>query len=204
MFLFTFMLTILCFMYHLSHLFWVTFPWPGHTPHWNSVLMIRINVCYTLMMVRQRCWLSMLRTVLLSSLISFKWPLNCYLLASAKNIGGCSQLDAFTWQSHYTNLQIFFLFYLGTFWVSCRKFLSFQQGISLYTHLLPQSLIILWFFASWSPQELITVPVMFWILQLGLSPCRENQSTLCHCFFSYFGCLLSSILNIIYSASFYL
>ena len=49
MFLFTFMLTILCFTYHLSHLFWVTFPWPGHTPHWNPVLMI--NVCYTLMMV---------------------------------------------------------------------------------------------------------------------------------------------------------
>ena len=79
MFLFTFMLTILCFMYHLSHLFWVTFPWPGHTPHWNPVLMIPINVCYTLMMVRQRCWLSMLRTVLLFSLISFKWPLwICY------------------------------------------------------------------------------------------------------------------------------
>lgn len=84
-FLFTFMLTILCFTYHLSRLFWVTFPWPGHTPRWNPVLMIPINVCYTLMMVRQRCWLSMLRTI--SSLINFKWPLNCYLLASAKNIG---------------------------------------------------------------------------------------------------------------------
>lgn len=149
MFLFTFMLTILCFTYHLSHLFWVTFPWPGHTPHWNPVLMMPINVCYTLMMVRQRCWLSMLRTILLSSLISF-----------CKEYWSCSQLDAFTWQSHNTNLQIFFLFYLGTFWVSCRKFLSFQQGISLSTHLLPQSLIILWFFASWSPQELITVPAI--------------------------------------------
>ena len=60
-FLFTCMLTI-----HLSRLFWVTFPWPGHTPRWNPVLMIPINVCYTLMMVRQTCWLSMLRTVLLS------------------------------------------------------------------------------------------------------------------------------------------
>ena len=58
-----------------------------HTPHWNPVLMIPINVCDTLMMVRQRCWLSMLRTILLSSFISFKWPLNCSLLASAKNIG---------------------------------------------------------------------------------------------------------------------
>ena len=85
--LFTFMLTILCFTYHLSCLFWVTFPWPGHTPRWNPVLMMLINVCHILMMVRQRCWLSMLRTVLLSSLISFKWPLNCYPLASAKNIG---------------------------------------------------------------------------------------------------------------------
>lgn len=44
-FLFTFMLTILCFTYHLSRLFWVTFPWPGHTPRWNPVLMIPINVC---------------------------------------------------------------------------------------------------------------------------------------------------------------
>ena len=30
MFLFTFMLTILCFTYHFSSLFWVTFPWPGY------------------------------------------------------------------------------------------------------------------------------------------------------------------------------
>ena len=160
MFLFTFMLTILCFTYHLSHLFWVTFPWPGHTPHWNPVLMIPMNGCYTLMMVRQRCWLSMLRTVLLSSLISFKWPLNCYLLASAKNIGVVLNL-MLSLDNHITQIcKAFFLFYLGTFWVSCRKFLSFQQGISLSTHLLPQSLIILWFFASWSPQELITVPAI--------------------------------------------
>ena len=56
-------------------------------------------------------------------------------LSFCKEYWSCSQLDAFTWQSHYANLQIFFLFYLGTFWVSCRKFLSFQQGISLSIHI---------------------------------------------------------------------
>ena len=35
---------------------------------------------------------------------------------------------------------------------------------------------------------------MFWILQLGLSPCQENQVTLRHC--SYIGWLLKSELNL--------
>ena len=31
---------------------------------------------------------------------------------------------------------------------------------------------------------------------VGLSPCQENQITLRHCFFSYIGCLLISVLNL--------
>ena len=42
-----------------------------------------------------------------------------------------------------------------------QKVFKFPAGnILVFTHLLPQSLIILWFFASWSPQELITVPAI--------------------------------------------
>lgn len=154
--------------------------------------MISINVCYTLMIVRQRCWLSMLRTVLLSSLISFKWPLNCYLLASATR---CFHLTITLHK--FANLLSILLRNISGIVQKVFKFPA--ANILVYTFYFVSSeldnIVILCFMVS--PRTYYSVcNNMFWFLQLGLSPCWENESTLCHCFFSYFGCLLSSVLNL--------
>ena len=84
------MLMILSFMYHLSRLFWVILP--GHALRWNPLLVILINGCYVInlnsMVIRRRCWFSMLSTVLLPSSVNFNVATSSVTSsASAKNIG---------------------------------------------------------------------------------------------------------------------
>ena len=84
------MLMILSFMYHLSRIFRVI-P-PGHALRWNPLLVILIYGCYVInlnsMMIRRRCWFSMLSTVLLPSSVNFNVATSSVTSsASAKNIG---------------------------------------------------------------------------------------------------------------------
>ena len=77
-------------MYHLSRIFRVI-P-PGHALRWNPLLVILIYGCYVInlnsMMIRRRCWFSMLSTVLLPSSVNFNVATSSVTSsASAKNIG---------------------------------------------------------------------------------------------------------------------
>ena len=88
--LFTFLLMRVSFMYHWSPLFRVIFQ--GHALPWNPLLVILINGCYVInlnsMMIRRRCWLFMLGTVLLPSSVNFNVATSSVTSsASAKNIG---------------------------------------------------------------------------------------------------------------------
>ena len=77
-------------MYHLSRLFRVILP--GHALRWNPLLGILIKGCYVKnlnsMMIRRRCWFSMLSTVLLPPSVNFNVATSSVTSsASAKNIG---------------------------------------------------------------------------------------------------------------------
>ena len=88
--LFTFLLMRVSFMYHWSPLFRVIFQ--GHALRWNPVLVILINGCYVIklnsMMIRRRCWFSMLSTVPFPSSVNINVTTSSVTSsASAKNIG---------------------------------------------------------------------------------------------------------------------
>ena len=141
-------------MYHLSRIFRVI-P-PGHALRWNPLLVILIYGCYVInlnsMMIRRRCWFSMLSTVLLPSSVNFNVATSSVTSsASAKNIGVVpnSTLSLDKTLSKFANLPFI---QLGTLRAS-ESFSVSRQRRSFSTHLLPQSLIIV---TLLSPQELLT------------------------------------------------
>ena len=77
---------------------------PGHALSWNPVLVILINGCCVInlnsMMIRRRCWFSMLKhrpAPLLGQLQ--RSHLICYLFRFCKEYWSASEFDAFTWQA---------------------------------------------------------------------------------------------------------